>query len=89
MLSIHIAVPAGDSPHRHAEWRLLQEAHIRRLHLKRPLTPVFTPTQERFRVLAEVLGLDPDADITRDFYKVEVETVPCGEDDHPRGHPDE
>ncbi|MFD9069167.1 hypothetical protein [Streptomyces lasiicapitis] len=81
MLSIHIAVPAGDSPHWHAEWRILHEAHIRRLHLKKPLEPVLTPAQERFRVLADVLGLAPDADIARDFYKVEVETVPCGEAD--------
>lgn len=87
MLSIHIAVPPGKSVEWSAKWNLLLEAHRKRLHLKEPVKPKLTPMQNSMSDLARVMGIDPSAD--HRFYKVECETVPCGEDDHPRDHPDD
>lgn len=74
MIAISIAVRPGDSIEATAHRRLLHEAHIRRLHLVRPLRPTITPATHAVRELAEVMGLDAE---DHAYFKVECETEPC------------
>ncbi|MEU1071927.1 MULTISPECIES: hypothetical protein [unclassified Streptomyces] len=74
MLTISIAVPHGDDVEQAAYQRLLHEAHLRRLHLARPLAPTITHNDHGIHTLAGLLGL-PTGDYT--YYKIQCETVPC------------
>lgn len=75
MLSISVSVPRGVDPEQAAAQALLQKAHLKRVHLVRPLTPKINPMPESFHQLVDALGIDPCND--RDFYQVESETLPC------------
>lgn len=75
MLSTSIAVPHGQNVEDIATARLLHLAHLKQVHLARPLSPTITPVPHAFREVANLLNLDPDED--HDFYKVECETKPC------------
>lgn len=75
MLSAYIQVPRGADPTGAAAQALLHEAHLKRVHLARPLTPRITPMSGSVRQIASMLGIDRDED--RDFYRVDSDTVPC------------
>lgn len=74
MLSINIAVAPGENVEATAGRRLLYQAHIKRLHLARPLNLTITPISDGMRTVAQVMDLSLE---DHEYYKVESETVGC------------
>lgn len=75
MLTTTIAVPEGTDINTVATRRLLHEAHIKRVHLARPLNITITPADKAIQTLSRALGLNEDAPLT--YYKLTSETEPC------------
>ncbi|SES03478.1 hypothetical protein SAMN05421870_107240 [Streptomyces qinglanensis] len=75
MLTAMIRVAHGEDPTAAATQALLHQAHLKRVHLARPLTPTITPMSGSVQQLAEILGIAPDAHL--DFYRAESDTIAC------------
>lgn len=74
MLTFRINVRPGEDPEDIAHRDLLWTAHVKQVHLARPIELALTRVTPTVRQVANTMGLTDDLD---EVYQVEAKTNPC------------
>ncbi|GGV45697.1 hypothetical protein [Streptomyces spectabilis] len=76
MLSFNIPVAPGENPEAVARTQILWKAHVKQVHLQRPILFTVTRITDSFNTLAKVMGLPQDPE-PRQYYRVDARTNDC------------